>query len=379
MRIFLSPLFFCQSFCKHCVRIYYKEHPDEWIWQHELERMPPLGSFEPGQGFVPDFSVLMMFDEFIIPGQAYERIRNAPEPAWMGSWPEVLELLEAEGALSTIDVEQEIKQVAHIRGGMLRRDMQDPAKWADAMTYYDALMATADRELRSRPSQAGMLAWEFDPNKVPGVEGPDGHYHVLSGAPLVDPGEDPDDPHYQLHETALSHLRSQLREVNAGLALAALLDVSPMFWAPYKGYLEVKSDEAEAARNAEERSEATRLFFRIAFPRYRPDTIRELGRLRQDKRLQQLREIIVSASQTGDVMDPEYPQRILEEVLEVERKIGRIRQIVGWISAAIGLVPLPGVGIASTVVSELASAGIEARLRKKWNWFYLISDGAGHS
>jgi len=246
--------------------------------------MPPLGSFEPGQGFVPDFSILIMFDEFIIPEQAYERILSAPEPAWMGPWPEVLKLLEAEGALSTVDVEQEIKRVAHIRGGMLRRDMQDPEKWAVAMTYYEALMAAADLKLGSKPSKASKLVWKFDINKMPGVKGSDGHYHFLSIVPLIDPGEDPNDPHYQLRSVALEHMRMHLREVDAGLALAALLDVAPMFWAPYKGYLEVKSDEADAARSAEELSEASRLFFRIAFPRYRPDTIRKLGRLRRDKR-----------------------------------------------------------------------------------------------
>jgi len=379
MHILLSPLFFCQRFCKTCARIFYRDHPDEWIWLHELEGMPPLGYFDASQGFIPDFSILMMFDEFIIPAQAYERIRNAPNDTWLGQWPAVIRLLEAEGTLSTVDVQEEVGRVASIRGGMLRRDMRDPAKWAKAMTYFDTLMATADLALGTKPPGASTLQWKFDPDRTPGVKGPDGHRHILSSIPLIDPGEDPEDPHYQLHELALDHLRSQLREVNAGLALATLLQAAPMFWAPYGGYLEAKSSEAAAARRASEQANAAGLFFRVAFPGYRPDTIRELGRLRRDRRLRQLREVIESASLTGEVMDPGYPQRVLEEVLNVERKIGRVRQIAGWTSAAIGIIPLPYLGPATTAASEIVTLGVEKAIRRKWNWFYLISDGTGHS
>jgi hypothetical protein len=379
MHILLSPLFFCQRFCKTCARIFYSDHPDEWIWLHELEGMPPLGYFDASQGFIPDFSILMMFDEFIIPAQAYERIRNAPNDTWLGQWPEVIALLEAEGTLSAIDVQEEVGRVASIRGGMLRRDMRDPAKWGKAMTYFDTLMAAAHLALGRKPPGASTLRWEFDPERTPGVKGPDGHRHILSSIPLTDPGEDPEDPHYQLHELALDQLRSQLREVNAGLALASVLEAAPMFWAPYKGYLEAKSSQAAAAKRASEQASAAELFFRVAFPRYRPDTIRELGRLRRDRRLRQLRQVIESASLTGDVMDPEYPQRILEEVLNVERKIGRVRQIAGWISAAIGLALSPYLGLAAAAVSETATLGVDKAIRRKWNWFYLISDGTGHS
>lgn len=341
--------------------------------------MPPLGSFAPKQGFVPDFPVLTMFDEFTIDGQAYEKIRKAPSNAWLGSWPEVIRMLDAEGVLSTVDIENEVKQVASARGEMLRRDMRDPAKWADAMTYFDTLVSSANRALGSKPTLAEKLAWDFEPDMIPGVEGSDGQSHILSRAPLVDPGDDPNDAHYQLHELALGHLRRQLRDVNAGLAVAAHLNIAPMFWAPYKGYLEAKSECIDTAKDANDRTEAARLFFRLAFPRYKPETVREFSRLRQDKRLRKLRDVITTAAKTGDVMDPDYPQRIFEQVLKVEKKVGHARQIVGWISTIVGSLPLPGVGLATAAASEVISVGIEKFIRKDWNWFYLISDGTGHS
>lgn len=342
--------------------------------------MPPLGSFEAGNGFIPDYSVLTMFDEFVIDWQAHEQILSNNPPAWLGSWPEVIEVLGAEGALSVVETEQERKKVAAVRGAMLKRDMKEPAKWAPAMRYYENLMASAERALGDKVDAAGHLSWKFDPDLNPGVKGDDGQYHMLSSLPLVDPGNDPNDPHYKLHGTALLHLQDQLREVNAGLALTNMLDAAPMFWAPYKRYLETKSTEAaQVARDVYERAEAARLFFSVAFPQYRPETANEFKRLRNDRRLRHLRDEIVAAANAGDALDPQYPQRVLEEVLKVERRVGRVRQITGWISSAIGSVPVPGVGLASTAASELVSRSMEKRLRRQWDWFYLISDGTGYS
>ncbi|HEU0145109.1 MAG TPA: hypothetical protein VFQ47_10020 [Nitrososphaera sp.] len=341
--------------------------------------MPPLGRFEAGSGFIPDLAVLLMFDEFLIDGQAHERILSNTPSTWLGQWPRVLEVLGSEGALSVADVDEEVKKVAAIRGAMLKRDMQKPAIWADAMTYHDTLMAEAGRAFGESVDAAGNLTWKFDPDKIPGVQGSDGEYHILSSSPLTDPSTDPNDPHFQLHQAALSHLVTQLREVNAGLAVTNLLDTVPMFWAPYKRYLEAKSSEAEVALMAHEQAEAAHLFFSVAFPKYRPESIEALARLRNDKRLRQLRDEIIAASKSGDILDATYPQRVLEEVLKVEKKVGRVRQISGWISSAIGSIPLPGIGLAATAAGELVSNRVEKKYRRDWNWFYLISDGTGYS
>ena len=138
MRVLLTPLYFCKGFCKHCLRIFKREHPDEWVWGHELRRMPPLGSFDPDRGFV------------VVPGEARERMRSGESAPWMGEWPDVLDALEAEGALATIDIDQELTGVSHARGGMLRQDMQNPEKWASAMSHHDALMSAADSALSGR-------------------------------------------------------------------------------------------------------------------------------------------------------------------------------------------------------------------------------------
>ena len=379
MQILLAPLFFHRSFCKNCARVLYKQNPDEWIWEHELRGMPPLGNFEPEDGFAPDLSVLMMFGEFAMDAEAHERISGNAPPAWLGAWPDVVQMLEAEGALSVVDVKREVKRTGAIRGAMLRRDMQNPQRWANAMDYFDNILAAAERAFGPVvPAARRPFSWEYDAGRTPNVRGSDGEVHSPFSTLLMATDEDLDDAHSQLQGAALDHLRSHLREVNAGLGVASALDIAPMFWAPYKGYLEEKGVQG-ALREAQDQADAARLFFSVTFPRFRLESVRELARLRCDKRLSQLREVITAASRSGEIIDPQYPQRILEEVLQVERKIGRTRQICGWISSAIGCVPIPGLPLGATAMSELVSRRLEGKLRRDWNWFYLISDGTGHS
>ncbi len=379
MKLFLAPLYFIKSFCKHCISMYYSEHPDEWVWQHELRSMPPLGFYESGTGFIPDFSLLTMFDEFTISGEAYDHILSQSAPDWLGTWPEITQLLESEGALTTVDIDSELNTVSHKRGWMLRRDMEDPTIWSDAMAYHDALMASANEAYSKSPKDARTPNWRFDVESIPGVLGSDDQTHMLSASPLIDPGDDPDHPHHQLHEVALNAVSMQLREINAGIALSMKLNAAPMYWAPYRQYLAKKSEISSEVTSIEENAGAARLFFDVAFPRYSPSTVDHLSRLRSDPRITQLRSEIRNAAETGDLMDPSYPQRVLEEAFHLERRLGKIRQIAGWISSAIGLIPVPGVGIAASAVSEIVGSAVEKSIKKDLRWLYLISDGTGHT
>ena len=90
--------------CKHCVRLFYRRNPGDWTGIFEFESLPPLGSFDPNRGFVPDFPSLLMFDEYVIDGEAYERIRNPGHRSWLREWSELLEVLGSEGAIEVKDV-----------------------------------------------------------------------------------------------------------------------------------------------------------------------------------------------------------------------------------------------------------------------------------
>ena len=378
MKILLSPLNFVRSACKRCATLLYKSEPDAWWWEYEMERMPPLGSFVKGEGFIPDLPILTMFEEFALDGSAYEEIRSTSSDTWLGPWPDVIRLLDAEGALAPIDTTAVVKQQSRRRGAMLRHDLADPARWASAMDYHDNLIAGAKEALGSHPGAADHVDWEYNPDKTPGVVGLDDHVHLLPAvlASGLEQQPNKDDPHVALYEDALSYLKVLLREVNAGLAVAESLGTPPMFWAPYVRFLEEKG---RTTGSVEERAEAARLFFSVAFPRFSPKSVRQLGDWRADRRIGQLRTEISRAMETGDVVDPDYPQRIIEEVMSIETRVRRSRRVGAWVGGAISTVPVPGLGAVAGFLQELIERKVEQVKRREADWFYLISDGRGHS
>ena len=372
MRVLLAPLFFKQRMCKHCARLFYKKNPGGWTGIYEFESLPPLGSFDPDRGFVPDLPSLLMFDEYMLDGEAYERIRNPGHRPWLREWSELLEVLDSEGAIAVEDVQAAASTHSHSRGWMLRRDMQEPTRWWQAMGYYEALVNSAQELLGNDPRTAQEYSWQFDPEARYGIKGIDGHTHDLS-AVLADGADSDYEAHAKLFSLAVGNVASQLREVNACLTACDALGVAPMMWAPYRRYLQEKL----ASAGGKDQSAAGTEFFNLAFPAYAPTSINEFSKLRRDRRIGALRSEIRRASEYGDLIDPRYPQRVLDEVLRLERTGAKVRRIAGWVATAVGSIPVPGLGIAATAMAEAVAAGLNKQRTKPWRWFYLISDGRG--
>ena len=200
--------------CKHCARIFCKENPGKWLGVHEFESLPPLGSFDPDRGFIPDLPSLLMFDEYVVDGEAYERIRNPGHRPWLREWSELLEVLDSEGAIAVEDVTAAASSSSHRRGWMLRRDMQEPTRWWQAMGHYDAFVGGAQRLLGENPRTAQEYSWKFDPEARYAVKGIDGRTHDLS-AVLGDGTGSYYEAHARLFSRAVGNAANQLREVNA--------------------------------------------------------------------------------------------------------------------------------------------------------------------
>lgn len=90
MKVLLAPLFFRSRFCKHCARIFYRENPGSWVGIHEFESLPPLGSFDTSRGFIPDFPTLLMFEELVLDGEAFERLKQPGDRLWLREWSELI-------------------------------------------------------------------------------------------------------------------------------------------------------------------------------------------------------------------------------------------------------------------------------------------------
>jgi len=341
----------------------------------EFESLPPLGSFDPAGGFTPDYAGLLMFDEFVIDGEAQEILGKPSDRPWLGSWPALIKSLTSEGCVTVADVRQAASNKPQRLGAELRRIKRDPSQWAEAADYFNAVLGKADALLGDDPQQAKRASWEFEPDAIFGLKGPDGKGHCL-GVVLSEGAHSDDESHARMYGTALDALELQVREVIACIAACEALSVVPFMWAPYRKYL----DKAFAgATNPVVAATEGRKFFEIAFPAYAPTTVEQFAKFRRDKRIRQLREEIRRASAAGDLLDPKYPQRILEEVLRVETRNVSKRRLIGWIGNALGIFAGPVLGIAANVGAEAVSSLVGRNKRREYGWFYLISDGRGGS
>lgn len=231
MKVLLAPLFFRLRFCKHCARIFYRDNPGGWLGIHEFESLPPLGSFDTNRGFVPDFPTLLMFEEFVLDYEAFERLKKPGDRLWLKEWSEVIEVLESEGCLTLADVSTAAGARSHKRGWMLRKDMENPQRWWQAMGYYDNLIDRSKMFLGEHPHKAQDFSWQFDPDEIYGIPGEDGEVHDLSVV-LHDAGKSEIKAHRDLFSTALESLRKQLQEINSCMTACDELGVAPIMWSP---------------------------------------------------------------------------------------------------------------------------------------------------
>lgn len=355
--------------------MFYREHPGGWAGILEFESLPPLGSFDTRRGFIPDFPTLLMFDEYVLDGEAFERLKRPGHRLWLSEWSELVEVLESEGSLTVADVTGAAGARSHERGWMLRRDLVDHRRWSEAMAYYNTLTHRAKELLGDSPQEAQNLSWDFDPDGVFDVCGDDGELHDLS-AVLQDGVQSECEAHRNLLPTALDYLKDQLRQVNACLAACDELDVAPVMWAPYRRYLEEKLRLPPESSSVGAQS-AGHQFFEVAFPAYAPTSVRDFAKLRSDRRISTLRAEVLRAAKRGDLVDPHYPQRVLTEVLRLEQGLAHTRRIAGWVATVVGGIPIPGLGLAAAAVAQGVIGRLQRKRREPWHWFYLISDGRG--
>jgi hypothetical protein len=83
--------------------------------------------------------------------------------------------------------------------------------------------------------------------------------------------------------------------------------------------------------------------------------------------------MVTSATEEQTTFDREYANRILREVIQVDRNTMRMRNIVSYLTLPIGVIPVAGT-LLQKVIEEVAGKYIERKARKQYGWFYFISD-----
>lgn len=180
-----------------------------------------------------------------------------------------------------------------------------------------------------------------------------------------------------LRSRLIEILRSYLMYVNANIVLSNELGVGFHDWADFQPFYQRKflTVGRKAPDSAEQASVAHKLF-EVSFPEFAISDTRKFMKVVQDRRVEDLREL-VQASIDGKVnFDQEFARSVFKEVLKMERQITRYRNIISYLTLPLDFFSfLPGVGaIVQKGIEEVVGGTIEHKMKEKYRWFYLLSD-----
>jgi hypothetical protein len=122
----------------------------------------------------------------------------------------------------------------------------------------------------------------------------------------------------------------------------------------------------------EHRKQVERLFT-IAFPDLAIQDTSALLKALNDKRIVELRQLISDAVLGKVEFDEHFANSVLTEVLRGERKTGRVRKILGYLTLPIGFIPWIGTP-AQKVLEEAIGSSMEKKIKEQHKWFYMLSD-----
>ncbi len=341
--------------------------------RNDFYGMPPGSISYLMNNFMLDYSVLLLCEKIILDTGTYERLTAKLHNRLYDDIAEVTNALYDEGFIHLEDFRSLIAPNTVNLDEVLKNDLRKLEKWIRPLQESTKAWKAFMKEVGSYPIDGGITffstnATSFFMHKYDIGEELEIHEkaEVALRSPLM-----------RLRKTYRDSLKQVLAEylacVNTNLALADALDVGFYDWADFEPFYRAKSlSDVQLANPAQRKLEEVRRLFDVSFPELRINNAKGLIKILKDKRIRELRELIDSAVRGEVVFDKEYANRILFDVINIEQRLSRIRNIVSYATLPIGLLPIVG-AIAPKIVEEVAGKLVETKLKKGYQWFYLIN------
>lgn len=351
-------------------------------------RMPPITmSREFGYGFVLDVSSLLMCERVIVDKQSFDRLQSDAHPAY-DNVAEMLKVLFEEGFVKLEDFEHIITTHSTLLDEMLKRDLRHLNDWLKVFkqslqcwkTFTDQTRNAIYEHRNLYSNIKGDLSEEEEKELIDALNfahviGSMGafayaEYDLLEDA-LASPIRNRNPKHHQiLRET----IERYLSYVNANLVISNVLgsgfhdwdDLNPFY---REKFLTVGKSQIPGDREAGE----IRKLFEVSFPEFRNWDVKGVVKALKDSRIKDLR-VLVQGAVDGEIeFDLEFARKTLLDVLNIEQRISRIRNVVSYAVTPTSFVPWVGT-VLEKGIDEATGKIIEQRFKKNYKWFYLISE-----
>ncbi len=397
-----------------------------------FHQMPPVPFHlhERSNTFMPDYDLLLLCDTLLMDESSYYTLIERPATAY-AAVAKTLKMLKTDGRVELRDFVAVLRPYNSLLERMVRTDLNHLDQWVDPLRESlslwgrfstKALELIAQKKDRKKAPSADTPFEQANhdiSSRVADADTPFGHAsHDISSrvadieSRLADEQSRVADMESTLkahiehadwmrtaalnavtttlaHEALTSSRKRRLKGhrqalrtvvadylwyVNANLILANHFEVAFHDWQDLMPFYSFKflgigrtQDRIQDSRRQTER------LFTVPFPELAIRDQDALLRVLNDSRLAELRRLIESAVSEKVHFDQDFAKSVLHDVLHVEGAVQRWRNVVGYITMPIGLIPWVG-WLAEKVVGEAASAIVAGQLRRKHRWFYMLSE-----
>lgn len=358
-----------------------------------FDRMPPVSFHSVNEAFMPDYELLILCDQVVMDATSFQQLISSPSRAYSGV-ADTFRALKTEGRVELVDFSLILRSNADLLDQMLDHDMRildqwvaplresltmwrhfaeiSTQLWNDEIEQFRASDAKTPTP-RGRHMQSVMMSQFHD---APVIHRAEGEASFLSDMVTLalDSSEKRKQKKYRgaLREV----LRAYLSYVNANLVLSTELEIGFHDWLDFTPFYSTKflsvgkrEDAAQEGRKQVER------LFAVAFPDLAVRDTTALLKVLNDKRIHELRQLISDAVLGKCEFDEHFANSVLSEVLQTERKVTRFRNVLGYLTLPIGLMPWIGTPV-QKLVEEAVARPMAKKMKQKHKWFYMLSEVA---
>ena len=365
-----------------------------------FHRMPPVSFRWIKQAFMPDYELLLLCDTVIMDEASFDRLLHGSVAAY-SKVADTFQALKSEGRIELADFSSILRPHTELLNKMIDHDIKLLDQWVvplrESLTRWKHFSKMSMDLMRADPEE-----W-VDQAPFRGIPAP----HTMLFHNLIRPAsfsviyhevahlisevntvptlslmvsealESSEKRKRKEYRAALRDvLRAYLAYVDANLILANQLDVGFHDWLDFTPFyatkfLSVGKDRTEVEEN---RSQMEKLFT-VPFPDLAIRDTRSLMKALNDKRVEDLRNLVAQAARGEIHFDDSFASAVLLEVFQQSERAKKWRNVVGYATLPIGFIPFIGTP-AQKAIEEGVGIPLEKRMKRKHRWFYMLSDVA---
>jgi hypothetical protein len=348
-----------------------------------FDRMPPTRRVIDGPYFALDFAPLLVAERTIVDLRSYELLNDGSSHNEYLRVGETLRALHSEGFVRLVDFDSVIHENEALLDDVLRQDLQNVYAWIPALKkavsewrsivadFQSVIDVETDDYLSNMHGAYITHGTYITPFEI------EEHIHTLKKsqdlAEILDYILQPRKRHTEKDKSILTSIVTRyLSYVNTNLLLSNVLDAGFYDWADLKPfYADKLLHVAKRAGYGDGSVDAASKLFEISFPEFNSWDTKRLLRVLKDKRIVELRNLIRSAADGEVQFDQEFASRTLSEVLKIEESVGKLKNIVSYLTLPLEFV-IPGGGLIAKGVEEAVALSVGHYKRRKHRWFYLL-------